>query len=113
MYNLGTVHRYFSDNQSFVKMNSGAHYEICELPEDERVLSGRKYRTHLYYVAQSAIWIGCLYFVVRFVALVSSPTQTWQMWAMFLVELVFAGRCCDESTRERAILFKHSLNVRS
>ncbi|KAJ6022004.1 nucleotide-diphospho-sugar transferase [Penicillium herquei] len=65
-------------------------FDIIELSEDERAVSNRKYRKTLHYVAQSAIWIGYLYFLVRVSVLLCSPSKTWQIWAMLAVELVLA-----------------------
>ncbi|KAJ5166800.1 uncharacterized protein N7482_005581 [Penicillium canariense] len=63
-------------------------YDIREFPHDPQILSGQRYRNHLYYVAQLAIWLGNLYFVVRFLAVLFSA-HTWQMWLMLLVEAIF------------------------
>lgn len=74
------------------KMTSNETYNISELPPDQQVLSGHRYKKYLHYVAQAAIWIGYLYFAVRLLAILSSPSQTWQMWTMFAVELMFARK---------------------
>lgn len=73
-------------------MTSNGTYKISELPPDQRALSGHRYKKHFYYVAQAAIWIGYLYFAVRLFAILSSPSQTWQMWTMLAVELAFARK---------------------
>jgi hypothetical protein len=67
-------------------------YDIRELPQDPRILSRQKYRNYLHYVAQSAIWIGNTYVALRISSILLSP-QTWQMWAMLLVEAVFIREC--------------------
>jgi hypothetical protein len=67
-------------------------YDIRERSQDPRILSRQKYRNSLYYVAQSAIWIGNAYVVLRILSILLSP-QKWQMWAMFLVEAVFIREC--------------------
>lgn len=67
-------------------------YDIRELPEDPRILSGKKYRNYLVCVAYLAIWIGNFYVGLRFCAILLSP-QTWQLWVMFLVESVFIREC--------------------
>lgn len=67
-------------------------YDIRELPEDPQIRSGRRYRSYLSYVAQSAIWIGNIYVALRLLAILLSP-QTWQVWVMFLVEAVFIREC--------------------
>lgn len=67
-------------------------YDIRELPQDPRILSRQKYRNYLYCVAQSAILIGNAYVVLRIMSILLSP-QTWQTWAMFLVEAVFIREC--------------------
>lgn len=63
-------------------------FEIQELSDESRTRSGHRYRNHLTYVAQLAIWIGNVYVVIRVLAILLSP-QKWQKWAMFLVEAVF------------------------
>ena len=73
-------------------MTSNGMYKISELPPDQRVLSGHRYKKRLYYVAQAAVWIGYLYFAVRLLAILSSPSQTWQMWTMLAVEFMFARK---------------------
>ncbi|KAJ5524715.1 nucleotide-diphospho-sugar transferase [Penicillium frequentans] len=80
-------------------MTSNGTYKISELPPDQRALSGHRYKKHLYYVAQAAIWIGYLYFAVRLFAILSSPSQTWQMWTMLAVELAFAHLARKEQLR--------------
>ncbi|KAJ5947460.1 nucleotide-diphospho-sugar transferase [Penicillium verhagenii] len=80
-------------------MASNGTYQFSELPPDQRVLSDQRYRTHLYYAAQFAVWVGHLYFVVRLVAILSSPSQTWQAWMMFAVELMFAHLARKEQLR--------------
>lgn len=73
-------------------MDSEHKFEIEELPADQRALASQKYRKPLFYVAQSAIWIGYLYFLIRTLALLSSPQRNWQMWTMLGVELTFARK---------------------
>jgi hypothetical protein len=67
-------------------------YDIRELPEEPRIPSGQKYRNCLVYVAHLSIWIGNIYVAFRLLTILLSP-QTWQMWAMFLVEGVFIREC--------------------
>jgi hypothetical protein len=75
-------------------------YEIRELSDESRTRSGHRYRNHLTYVAQLAIWIGNIYVVIRVLAILLSP-QKWQNWAMFLVEAVFICEYhCHPNMRE-------------
>lgn len=73
-------------------MSTGG-YHVQELPPDPRILSGLKYRGYLYYVAQTAVWTFQAYFVLRLVSILSSPVQTWQMWATLAIEGMFAREC--------------------
>ncbi|RAH45295.1 glycosyltransferase family 2 protein [Aspergillus brunneoviolaceus CBS 621.78] len=70
-------------------MSTGG-YHVQELPPDPRILSGMKYRGYLYCVAQTAVWTFQAYFVLRLVSILSSPVQTWQMWATLAIEGMFA-----------------------
>ncbi|KAJ5765269.1 hypothetical protein N7520_004828 [Penicillium odoratum] len=73
-------------------------FKFSELPPDQRILSGQKYRKSLYYAAQAAIWTGYLYFGIRLLAVLSSPYQ-WQTWIMLAVELIFAHLARKEQLR--------------
>lgn len=75
-------------------------YKIRELSDQPRTRSGHRYRNHLTYVAQLAIWIGNIYVVIRVLAILLSP-QIWQNWAMFLVEAVFLREYHCQSQHER------------
>ncbi|CAL5872217.1 uncharacterized protein PFLUO_LOCUS6476 [Penicillium psychrofluorescens] len=71
-------------------MPSEQGHDIRELPPDQRILAGQRYRKSLYYVAQMAIWVGYLYFIARLLLILIYPRQTWQMWVMLLVEAIFS-----------------------
>ncbi|KAJ5682237.1 hypothetical protein N7462_005402 [Penicillium macrosclerotiorum] len=65
-------------------------YNIREVPQDQRILSGQKYRKQLYYVAQAAVWTSYLYIALRLLALILSISDnTFQIWAMALTECFF------------------------
>ncbi|EPS25706.1 putative cellulose synthase [Penicillium oxalicum 114-2] len=69
-------------------MTADQIYDIRELPDSSQTSRGRKYRTHLYYVAQAAIWTSNVYLVLRALAVLLGPLR-WQAWVMFLVEAMF------------------------
>lgn len=70
-------------------MSEKAKYNIHELPQDHRVLTGLRYQKPVYYAAQTGIWIGHLYFTLRLLSVLFAPSRTWQIWTMLLVEGVF------------------------
>lgn len=70
-------------------MSTEAKYDIHELPQDQRVLTCHRYQKPLYYAAQTGIWTGHLYFTLRLLSVLFTPSRTWQIWTMLLVEGVF------------------------
>ncbi|KAJ6120513.1 nucleotide-diphospho-sugar transferase [Penicillium sp. IBT 18751x] len=72
-------------------------YDIQELAQDQRVLKGQRYRNFVYYAAQTGIWIGHLYFTLRLLSVLCSPSWTWPIWTLLLVEGVF----CHLSRKEQ------------
>lgn len=75
-------------------MTADQIYDIRELPDSSQTSRGRKYRTHLYYVAQAAIWTSNVYLVLRALAVLLGPLR-WQAWVMFLVEAMFIRECIN------------------
>lgn len=67
-------------------------HEIEELPLDQRTLTGEKYRRALYLVTQTSIWTTYLYFTVRLFFILTTPEATWKIWAMFIIEGLFARK---------------------
>ncbi|OOF92070.1 glycosyltransferase family 2 protein [Aspergillus carbonarius ITEM 5010] len=80
-------------------MSSGPIHNIQELPPDQRIVSGRQYRSFLYYVALIAFWTSNLYFVVRLALCFSATDQNWRIWATLLVEAILA----DASRRDQQL----------
>lgn len=70
-------------------MSEKPKYEIIELAQDQRVLTGQKYQKSVYYAAQAGIWIGHLYFTLRSLSVLLTPPWTWQIWTLLLVEGIF------------------------
>jgi fatty acid desaturase len=81
------------------KMSEKSKYEIIELAQDQRVLTGQKYQKSVYFAAQTGIWIGHLYFALRSLSVLLTPSWTWQVWTLLLVEGIFL--------REFAMVYRH------
>lgn len=72
-----------------MKMSGKPNYDIHELAQDQRVLKGQRYQKFVYYAARTGIWIGHLYFTLRSLSVLCSPSWTWQVWTLLLVEGIF------------------------
>lgn len=79
-------------------MTSKYASEIEELPPDSRILSGQRYRKHLYWTAQVAIWTANFYYLVRLLLILTESQRSWRMWLMLAVEGVF-GRLSYQDQR--------------
>lgn len=75
-------------------------HDIQELAPDERTLAGKRYRKYLQFASQTALWATYIYFAARLFFMVTTPEQTWKMWAMLFVEGLFA---CEYSLQKQVL----------
>ncbi|OQE24481.1 hypothetical protein PENSTE_c007G03412 [Penicillium steckii] len=71
---------------------------ILDLPQDQRILLGQRYRNCLYHTAQAAKWIGLIYIGIRFLLMLSTSERNWSMWTMLLLEAFFIHLCRKEQS---------------
>lgn len=70
-------------------MPGGTMRDIVEIPQDQQVREGQKYRKLLDNVVQFSEGISCVYIILRLLSILLAPEKTWPIWTMFLLEIFF------------------------